>query len=758
MTDESIKESKQSSTIAIPSAQIINLIQHHLIESGLTESSQALQVETQIGSSGLLKHAHTLLIKNVKRGEWGAVLQTFSNLTIKDGDGDNEGNGNGDNDGDSGNGGNTSSRRMGHSTSNSNSKIRREAIARAHEMAILELGDAGEMDLAFATLKICRNILDEFRFDDGGAQSTSSLGQIVERRLHAINALRSSVHNSQSQNQSHGNATTAASNITNDNGNATNGNADNEALLPSDYYGPNGITKEKRRQELAKRLGEVIPIIPQSRLVSLLQQSIKWQVHTGEMPMIKEKWIQDDNNDNNDDDDDGDDEKEKKRKKKSKKDRSRKKKRFDLVLGQVDVQDEKHDGHGNSKSSSSNATQKIKSSYEKIPLDPYSIIKFSKKTVVTSSTFYIDVTTNAASSASGADSSSANSKQVSLITGSSDGFIEIWDESSKYTELRLDLDYQKKDELMCHYGDEDENDKSTSSSAAASPPSILAMTVNIDGTMLASGDSNGSINIWNLKTGTCLRTFDKVHNGAITCLDFSRDGEESSKILSSSQDGNCREFGLRTCRMLKEFSGHNSFVNCCNYVLSDKLLVVTASADGTVRVWDGRSAETLHILNPVSATGPSAVVSLSQENAVMSGKNIHTVLHLHTPANSMVVIPRGPKAFLITCNGAILRTFTNDLSLTKGDKNASNSREDFIAGVVSPTNKWLYLVTDGGLCICFDLVTGKVETIIRDFGIESTGGKTNIEVTGLTHHPHKGILGAYSSSPALKRGLLTIWK
>ena len=77
---------------------------------------------------------------------------------------------------------------------------------------------------------------------------------------------------------------------------------------------------------------------------------------------------------------------------------------------------------------------------------------------------------------------------------------------------------------------------------------------------------------------------------------------------------------------------------------------------------------------------------------------------------------------------------------------------------MSPSNKWFYAVTEGGLCICFDLATGRVEKMIGDFGVESTGGKSNFEITCVVHHPNKGMLGAYSSSTGMKRGLLTVWK
>ncbi len=708
-TTPHLHQSTTSSTTAltIPSTQVINLIQNYLLENGLQQSFTTLQNETQIKSHGLLQHLHTSLVNYVNDGSWGQVLDILSTLTL---DRDN--------------------------TSSDNNEV---LLANVHEMAILELGELGEMELAFATLKLCRDLLDAVQgnVDDDNDDNNNhvhdgdsnkmllstmknTLGDTVERKLHALNALRTTIHST----------TTTVTNVTKLNN-----------TLPPDYYGPNNISKEKRRADIANKFDHIIPIIPQNRLLSLLQQSIKWQIYTGSMPSIQDKWMVEDHQNHTNSHDDGG--------KKGGKKKYKSKRKFDLVFGTID--DDKFNTSTDSTTTSNKMSLSSKKSsiYEKIPLDPYSLMKLSKKTIVTSATFYNDLM----------------NQKISIITGSSDGFIEIWDDEFKYTKLRMDLDYQKNDEFMCHYDDDDKEKGGDNDDKNKRMPSILALTINSNGTMLASGDDVGSINIWNLQKGTCLRSFDKVHGGAVTCLDFSKDGEESSRILSGSQDGSCREFGLRTSRMLKELRGHSSFVNCCHYVLSgsiggsdDKLLIVTGSADGTVRIWDGKTAEILRVLNPVVATGPSAVLTISQQSGVTTDSNIHTVIHLHTPTNSMVVIPRGPKAYLLTYNGVIVRTFHNDVSLIKDEEKSSTIHDDFVAGVVSPSNKWLYAVTGGGVCICFDLESGKVEKVIRDFGIKSTGGKINYEITGIVHHPHKGMLGAFSSSSSLKRGLLTIWK
>jgi WD40 repeat-containing protein SMU1 len=684
-----------ASSLEIPGANIIQLIQHHLTECGLAETSKTLLKETLIGSRGLLPHAHTHIVKCAKAGDWGIVLELLSTITVDDG---------------------TSNRQV---QGFAEKQAFDSMLADVHEMAILELADAGEMDLAFATLKICRKLFyiasdcnsNETNPNDGmvdvGKEDTL---QSLERRLNAVAAIRSSV-------------------VTH--GVNEGGQHYNSSFLPPDYWGPNNKSKQEKRNEIAMKMSELIPIIPKSRLTALCQQAIKWQMHTGEMPMLKQMW---------DDTDEVKDEKLKRKK--------RQKKVFDLVMGEVSVETATSDLIASrSKNDSSSSSSSIV--FEKIPKDPYSTLKLGKRTVVTSCCFL------------------QNGDVCSLITGSSDGFIEIWDSDSKFTELRMDLDYQKKDELMCHYGDDD-NDA----------PSIHAMTVNSNGTMLATGDSRGSVSIWNISTGQCLHTFEKVFAGAVTCLDFARDGEESSRILCSSQDGNCREFGLRTKKMLKEFRGHTSFVNYCSYVLTlsksgdtnpMNLLVVTASADSTVRIWCGRSAEVKLILNPMKATGPSALLSLAKgtseelNDKEAIGRNIHTILPLHTPSNAMIIVPRGPKAYLVTYNGLIIRSFENGTRLISSNSdgeqvNIQKSKGDIVCATVSPSNKWFYAVTDEGGCICFDVASGKIEHTIRDFALETTDGKSSAEISGVCHHPLKGMIAAYSSSSVQKRGVLTIWK
>ena len=248
----------------------------------------------------------------------------------------------------------------------------------------------------------------------------------------------------------------------------------------------------------------------------------------------------------------------------------------------------------------------------------------------------------------------------------------------------------------------------------------------------------------------------------MTCIQFSPDG---SKILTGGHDSTCRGFGLLTSRMLKEFRGHKSYVNCCSYVIlpqtllgggssssggggNNVLAVVTASADGSVRVWDGRTAEPIREITPPIPTSANAVID--DKESIVSSKSIHSVLHLHTPANTMIVVPRADRAYLMSYSGVVLRVFTRD----------DVQGTDFLAATVSTSNQWLFVAADDGKCVTFDVTTGNVEKIIRSFAEECSSGRSErpCDISGLICHPNRGFVGGYSNDKGQKRGILTLWK
>lgn len=141
--------------------------------------------------------------------------------------------------------------------------------------------------------------------------------------------------------------------------------------------------------------------------------------------------------------------------------------------------------------------------------------------------------------------------------------------------------------------------------------SAIAVSLSPDGKLLAAGDTNGEIHIWNVADGQ-KRLSIKAHTGWIWAVPFSPNG---AYLASASEDHTMRVWEVETGQLRETFSEHRRRVSSVQWHPNSRQLV-TGSEDRTIKIWDmatGKCEQTLvghgEAIDPIAISADGRMVA-----------------------------------------------------------------------------------------------------------------------------------------------------
>lgn len=141
--------------------------------------------------------------------------------------------------------------------------------------------------------------------------------------------------------------------------------------------------------------------------------------------------------------------------------------------------------------------------------------------------------------------------------------------------------------------------------------------------LLVSGSSDGTVRVWNFKTGHCLHVL-RGHANWVRSVAFSPDGKT---IASGSEDSSIRLWNAHTGQCQQTLKGHANWVRSVAFS-PDGETVVSGSGDQSAKLWDVATGSCQRTLKGYTNRVWSVAMSLDGET-IASGNDDYTVRLWH---------------------------------------------------------------------------------------------------------------------------------
>ena len=117
---------------------------------------------------------------------------------------------------------------------------------------------------------------------------------------------------------------------------------------------------------------------------------------------------------------------------------------------------------------------------------------------------------------------------------------------------------------------------------------VTTVAVSPDGKMVLTGSNDQKVRLWDIETGELIQTY-AGNGGQLRSVVFTADG---TQFLAGADEG--RLYNIETGEVIQEYLDHSDRINSAAFN-SDSSLLVTGSADATIRLWETQTGKLLTV-------------------------------------------------------------------------------------------------------------------------------------------------------------------